>query len=120
MSRTRKASFIAGFALATSLIVGSVAYTGVNLTKYMLEHGSSINEAMKSAIEFAGNGLVGPAKGTAPSPDLHLVMGYNKDKDPLQVWRVAERKKLADGSETGVIVTEKGLRHPITAYRVDG
>jgi hypothetical protein len=33
---------------------------------------------------------------------------------------VTDRKKLADGTETGVIVTQKGLRHPITVYRVNG
>lgn len=120
MTRTRKAGFIAGFAFATTLIVGSVGYTGVSLTNYVLEHGSSIKEVVKSTIKHAENGLAASAEAAVPPPDQYLVMGYNKDVDPLQIWRVTDRKKLADGTETGVIVTEKGLRHPITAYRVNG
>ncbi|MGY3135349.1 hypothetical protein ACVWZM_006031 [Bradyrhizobium sp. USDA 4501] len=120
MSRSRKAGFIAGIAFGCSVIAASLAHTGVSLTKYWLEHGPSITEAVKSTVEHAENVVAAPAEAKVPPPDQYLVMGYNKDSDPLQTWRVTERKRLADGTETGVIVTEKNVRHPFTAYHVDG
>jgi hypothetical protein len=52
-------------------------------------------------------------------PDMYLVLGYNKDDEPIQIWRFTEFKLGSDGKFFGVLVTETGKRHPATAYYQD-